>query len=74
MIKVLAGETSYGFDVEEFARDTLRRPLDPWQRWAAIHGGELLPDGRPRFRILLLIARQNHAERRGASHAGWSVA
>ncbi|MBB4689817.1 terminase [Amycolatopsis jiangsuensis] len=56
----LTPETSYGFDVEEFARDTLRRPLDPWQRWAAIHGGELLPDGRPRFRILLLlIARQN---------------
>lgn len=35
-------------------------PLDPWERWAAIHGGELLPDGRPRFRTLLVIvARQN---------------
>lgn len=37
-----------------------RRPFDDWQRWAAIHGGELLPNGRPRFRfILLLVARQN---------------
>lgn len=35
-------------------------PLDPWQQWAVIHAGELLPDGRPRFRIVLLIvARQN---------------
>jgi hypothetical protein len=56
----LSPETSYGFDVEEFATNVLIRPLDPWQRWAAIHGGELLPDGRPRFLILLiLVARQN---------------
>ncbi|NBH01947.1 terminase [Amycolatopsis sp. SID8362] len=56
----LTPETSYGFDVEEFAVNVLARPLDPWQRWAAIHGGELLPDGRPRFLILLiLVARQN---------------
>ena len=32
----------------------------PWQRHALIHGGELLPDGRPRFRIVLdEVARQN---------------
>lgn len=32
----------------------------PWQRHALIHGGELLPDGRPRFRIVLdIVARQN---------------
>ncbi len=56
----LTPETSYGFEVETFARDTLGRPLDPWQRWAAIHGGELLPDGRPRFKkLLILVARQN---------------
>jgi hypothetical protein len=55
----LTPETSYGFEVEEFARDTLERPLDPWQRFAAIHAGELLPDGRPRFLvILILVARQ----------------
>jgi hypothetical protein len=38
----------------------INRPLDPWQRWLAIHGLELLPDGRPRFRqLLVLVARQN---------------
>lgn len=56
----LTPETSYGFDVEVFARDVVRQPLDPWERWAVIHGGELLPDGRPRFRqLLVLVARQN---------------
>lgn len=56
----LTPETSYGFDVVDFAVDVLDHPLDPWQRWAAIHLGELLPDGRPRFRkFLILVARQN---------------
>ena len=32
----------------------------PWQEWEIIHAGELLPDGRPRFRIVLtIVARQN---------------
>lgn len=35
-------------------------PLDPWQEFVSIHGLELLPDGRPRFRVvLLLVSRQN---------------
>jgi hypothetical protein len=56
----LTPSTSYGFDVIRFAEDVLGEPLDPWQRWAVIHAGELLPDGRPRFRrVLLLVARQN---------------
>ena len=56
----LTPETSYGFDVIDFARDVLETPLDPWQRWLVIHGGELLPDGRPRFRrLLVMVARQN---------------
>jgi hypothetical protein len=56
----LTPATSYGFDVIDFARDVLAMPLDPWQELAAIHAGELLPDGRPRFRVLLiLVARQN---------------
>jgi hypothetical protein len=34
--------------------------MDPWQEWLAIHAGELLPDGRPRFLVVLvLVARQN---------------
>jgi len=56
----LTRATSYGFGVVEFADDVLQEPLDPWERLAVIHGGELLPDGRPRFRrVLLLVARQN---------------
>jgi hypothetical protein len=32
----------------------------PWQRWQLIHGLELRPDGRFRFRtVLVLVARQN---------------
>lgn len=38
----------------------LLHPLDPWQEWVVVHAGELLPDGRPRFRkVLILVARQN---------------
>lgn len=43
-----------------FAAVVLGMPLDPWQQWLVIHLGELLPDGRPRFRqALVLVARQN---------------
>jgi hypothetical protein len=56
----LTEDTSEGFDWVEFARDSLRRPPYPWQRWTAIHGGELLPDGRPRFRyVWVIVGRQN---------------
>lgn len=59
-LRELTPFTSYGFDVCDFARDVLGRPLDPWQEWLVIHAGELLPDGRPRFRyVLVLVARQN---------------
>lgn len=52
-------ESSYGFDVDWFATNVLCKPLDPWERFAAIHGGELLPDGRPRYRkLLIIVARQ----------------
>lgn len=43
-----------------FAANVLHEPLDPWQQWVAIHLGELLEDGRPRFRtVLVIVARQN---------------
>ncbi|MBW0117020.1 terminase, partial [Pseudonocardia sp. KRD-169] len=58
-LRELTPETSYGFDVIDFARDVLNEPLDPWQEWTVIHTGELLPDGRPRFRVVLvLVSRQ----------------
>lgn len=56
----LTDETSMGFAVVEWATDVLHYPPDPWQRWLLIHGLEVLPDGRPRFRTLLVeVARQN---------------
>lgn len=56
----LTRRASYGYAVVDFARDVLGEPLDPWQEWLVIHAGELLEDGRPRFRqVLVLVARQN---------------
>lgn len=58
-LRELTPETSYGFEYLDYM-DEIGHPMLPWQRFAAIHGGELLEDGRPRFRILLVIvARQN---------------
>lgn len=59
-LRQLTPETSYGFRVIWFASHVLGMPLDPWQQWLVIHLGELLEDGRPRFRqALVLVARQN---------------
>jgi hypothetical protein len=59
-LRGLNRKTSYGYAVVDFARDVLGMPLDPWQEWLVKHAGELLPDGRPRFRtVVTLVARQN---------------
>lgn len=59
-MRKLTPRTSYGYAVIWFAAEILGRPLDPWQQWLVIHLGELLPDGRPRFRqVLIIVARQN---------------
>jgi hypothetical protein len=59
-LRKLSQTTSYGYAVIDFAAVVLGMPLDPWQQWLVIHLGELLPDGRPRFRqALVLVARQN---------------
>lgn len=56
----LTVETSLGFEAVDFATNVLLQPPDPWQRWLLIHGLELLEDGRPRFRrIVVLVGRQN---------------
>lgn len=55
----LTPATTHGFAVEAFAI-AIGRPLDAWQRWLVIHALELLPNGWPRFRqVLVLVARQN---------------
>ncbi len=59
-LRELTPDTSYGFDVIRFARVVLGLTLRPWQEWLLIHACELLPDGRPRFRTVLVeVARQN---------------
>lgn len=59
-LRRLTPRTSYGYAVIHFAATVLQRPLDPWQQWLVIHLGELLDDGRPRFRkALVIVARQN---------------
>lgn len=56
----LTAATTLGFAVVRFAAEVLCMPLDPWERFAVIHGLELLADGRPRFRkLLIIVARQN---------------
>ena len=58
-LRELTEHTSYGWEVIDFAA-RIGWPLDPWEQWAVIHAGELLEDGTPRFRIvLILVARQN---------------
>jgi hypothetical protein len=58
-LRELTPQTSYGYDAVDFVTTVLGEQLDPWQEWLLIHAGELLPDGRPRFRyVLAIIARQ----------------
>jgi hypothetical protein len=56
----LTPATSLGFSAVEFAQDVIGFDPLPWQRWLLIHALELRPDGRFRFRkVLILVARQN---------------
>jgi hypothetical protein len=58
-LRQLSRRTSNGYYVADFA-EAIGTPLQPWQRWAAIHAMELLPGGEYRFKIVLVIvARQN---------------
>lgn len=62
-LRPLTRKTTRGYEAAEFAEMT-GEPLMPWQKFAAVHGLELNPDGSYRFRIvLILVARQN-----GKSH------
>lgn len=59
-LRPLTRETSFGYDVIDFARDVLGITLFPWQEFLLIHAGELLPNGRNRFKkILVCVSRQN---------------
>ena len=59
-LRELSEATSLGFFAIEFAEVVLGLTLRDWQKWFLVHSLELLPDGRLRFkRVILLIARQN---------------
>ena len=56
----LTPKTSRGFEVIEFAEETLRVHLFPWQKWLLIHMLELDSFGLLRFRkALVIVGRQN---------------
>lgn len=56
----LTPKTSLGFSAVDFAHDVVGIRLLPWQRWLMVHALELRPDGRFRFRtVLVLVSRQN---------------
>lgn len=68
-LRPLTEATSAGFSMIAFA-EMLGVDLHPWQRWFLIHAFELLPSGRFRFRVIvLLVARQN-----GKSTLSWLIA
>jgi phage terminase large subunit-like protein len=71
-LRELTPETSLGFEVIEFARIFLGIELRPWQKWLLIHALELLPDGRYRFRrVIVLVARQNGKTLLASVLAAW---
>jgi hypothetical protein len=56
----LTKATSKGFSIVDYATDVLGIRFLPWQRWLLIHAMELKPDGRFRFRtVLVMVGRQN---------------
>lgn len=58
-LRPLNRETSRGFAAIDFARYA-GTPFLPWQEWLAVHALETTPDGRYRYRVVLVIvARQN---------------
>lgn len=60
LVPELNKDTTMGIRWTRWATEALKRPPDPWQRWLWMHAGELLPDGRPRFRrVLVIVSRQN---------------
>lgn len=63
-LRELTPETSHGFEAIAFAEQVLGLKLYPWQKWLLIHALELLPNGKYRFRtVLVLVARQNGKSR-----------
>lgn len=59
-LRELTEETTLGFEVIRFAEEMLHLHLMPWQKWLLVHLFELRPDGKLRFRTVVIeVARQN---------------
>ena len=72
-LRPLTRRTSRGYEVVDFAQ-MIGEPLLPWQRFAAVHAMELLPDGSYRFRVVLIIvARQNGKSRLKRTVSLWRL-
>ncbi|ERG63530.1 hypothetical protein L332_03555 [Agrococcus pavilionensis RW1] len=71
-LRPLTPETSLGFEVIEYAEQILGVELYPWQKVLLIRGLELRPDGRYRFRrLVVLVGRQNGKTTLAAVLAAW---
>jgi hypothetical protein len=63
-LRELNENTTRGYECIAFAENVLGLELYPWQKWLLIHALEILPNGKFRFRtIILLVARQNGKSR-----------
>ena len=52
-------KSSWGYGFADFC-EIIGWPLDPWQKWLAVHLGEMYPNGEPRYRkAIILVARQS---------------
>lgn len=59
-LRELTPDTTRGFQFIAFCEQVLGISLFPWQKFLALHALELLADGTPRFRtVVLLTARQS---------------
>lgn len=71
-LRPLTPETSLGFEVILFAAQILGVELYPWQKALLIRALELRPDGRYRFRrIIVLVARQQGKTTLASVLAAW---
>src|SRR6266511_3925848 len=56
-LRPLNRRTSRGYEIVEFA-ELAGEPFLPWGQWLVKHAMELNPDGTYRFRVILVLARE----------------
>lgn len=61
-LRRITRSTSLGFEAIEFAESVLGMTLFPWQRFFLKRCLEILPDGRPRFRVIVLMAARQQGK------------